>query len=150
MYPSEQLQEDLKEFIVLLNSHSVEYLIVGGHAVAFHGFPRYTGDFDFFVRRSEENAVGLVKVLVAFGFDADTLKSETFMKPNQVLQLGVPPNRIDILTSISGVDFESAWEHRVAANLDAVPVSFIGKDELLVNKEAAGRPKDLGDLSKLR
>jgi len=107
------LQSDLREFIGLLNSLKVEYLVVGGHAVAFHGHPRFTGDIDFFIRASGEN-------------------------------------RIDILTSISGVDFESAWTSRVPADLDGYAVNFIGADELLKNKQASGRPKDLADASKLR
>jgi hypothetical protein len=147
--PLEKLQKDLKEFIALLNSHGVDYLIVGGHAVAFHGFPRYTGDFDFFVRMSEDNATALLRVLAAFGFGDLGVERHTFLEPNQVLQLGRPPNRIDLLTTISGVDFDEAWARRVPAELDSLAVSFIGKEELLRNKRAAGRPKDLGDVSKL-
>lgn len=146
----EKLQKDLKEFIELLNSHGVEYLIVGGHAVAFHGFPRFTGDFDFFIRMSEPNAKAMGHVLDAFGFGGLGISTEIFLRPNQVTQLGRPPNRIDILTTISGVEFDEAWLHRVPATMDAVPVFFIAKDQLLKNKEAAGRPKDLGDISKLK
>jgi len=145
----EKLQTDLKEFIGLLNSHNVDYLVIGGHAVAFHGFPRYTGDFDFFVKISDDNADALVAVLVRFGFASIELSRETFLKRSQILQLGIPPNRIDILTSISGVEFEDAWKHRIAAHIDDLQVHFIGKEDLIRNKRASGRPKDLGDLSKL-
>lgn len=150
MHPLEKLQPDLREFIELLNSHKVKYLIVGGHAVAYHGFPRYTGDFDFFIGMSETNANAMMAVLQAFGFGSLGIERETFLKPNQIIQLGVPPNRIDLLTSISGVDFELAWQQRESANLDSLPVHFIGQEQLIANKEASGRPKDLGDLSKLR
>ena len=145
----EKLQRDLREFIGLLNSHKVDYLIVGGHAVAYHGYPRYTGDFDFLVKSSDANADRLVQVLKDFGFGTLGIGRETFLKPEQILQLGLPPNRIDILTSISGVDFETAWRGRAVASLDGLPVAFIGKAELLRNKEASGRPKDLGDVAKL-
>lgn len=144
-----KLQNDLKEFIGLLNSHRVDYLIIGGHAVAFHGFPRYTGDFDFFVRMSEDNADALIRVLNAFGFSDMGLERSTFLAPDQVVQLGVPPNRIDILTTISGVEFDDAARDAVTAELDSLPVRFIGKSHLLKNKLASGRAKDLGDVSKL-
>lgn len=146
----DKLQRDLKEFIELLNSHGVDYLIVGGHAVAFHGFPRFTGDFDFFIRMSKTNAKAICGVLDAFGFGNLGISADTFLRPDQVIQLGRPPNRIDILTTISGVEFDDAWPRRVPATMDSLPVFFISKDQLLKNKEAAARPKDLGDISKLR
>ncbi|MBZ0111914.1 MAG: hypothetical protein K8J08_05610 [Thermoanaerobaculia bacterium] len=143
------MEPDLCEFIGLLNSREVDYLIVGGHAVAFHGFPRYTGDFDFFVRRTEGNARSLVGVLDDFGFGSLGISEEVLLAPNRVLQLGFPPDRIDILTSISGVDFDQAWAHREPSELAGIPVHFIGREELLINKRASGRPVDLGDLSRL-
>ena len=103
----------LKEFIALLNSHSVEYLIVGGHAVAFHGHPRFTGDIDFFIRMTPSNAQRLLAVLNDFGFGSVGITVRDLLEPKRILQLGQPPNRIDILTSISGVDFDSAWASRV-------------------------------------
>jgi hypothetical protein len=99
-----KLQRDLKEFIELLNSHSVDYLVVGGHAVAFHGHPRYTGDIDFWIRATPENAERVLKVLAAFGFSDLLLTTNDLVKPTSVIQLGRPPNRIDLLTSISGVE----------------------------------------------
>jgi predicted nucleotidyltransferase len=144
-----KLQTDLREFIALLNSRAVEYLIVGGHAVAFHGYPRFTGDIDFFIRPTAENAARIVAVLGDFGFGEAGLDVPTLTQPDKVIQLGRPPNRIDLLTSISGVEFSDAWEERVAADLDGMLVQFIGKQSLLRNKRAAGRAKDLADVEAL-
>ena len=145
-----KLQSDLREFIALLNSHKVDFVVVGGHAVAFHGHPRFTGDIDFFVRATPANATRILDVLAAFGFGNLGITEKDLLEPGQVIQLGRPPNRIDILTSISGVDFETAWQSRVASQLDELPVSFLGLAELLRNKESSGRQKDLSDLEKLR
>jgi hypothetical protein len=144
-----KLQKDLREFIELLNSHKVEYLLVGGHAVAYHGHPRYTGDIDFFVRPSRENAEKVVAAVGAFGFQEAGFDVDTFTEPEKVIQLGRPPNRIDILTSISGVAFDDAWSGRVEADLDGAPVCFIGRAALIANKRAAGRQKDLADIEAL-
>lgn len=144
-----KLHKDLREFIALLNSHKVDYLIVGGHAVAFHGYPRFTGDTDFLVRPTAENAQHLIRALDAFGFGGIGLDASTFTQPDKVVQLGRPPNRIDLLTSISGVDFKKAWEGRVDAELDGLPVCFLGRAALLQNKRATGRTKDLDDVEKL-
>lgn len=145
-----KLQQDLREFIELLNSHGSEYLVVGGHAVAFHGHPRFTGDIDFLVRGSVDNAERILGVLRAFGFGDLALTTADFVKPGSVVQLGRPPNRIDLLTSISGVTFDDAWAGRVAGRLDGVPVFFLGLQALLENKLASGRPKDIADVAKLR
>ena len=145
-----KLQADLREFIVLLNSHKVEYLVVGGHAVAFHGHPRYTGDIDFFIRTAPANARRILAVLDDFGFGDLGISERDLLERGRIVQLGQPPNRIDILTSISGVDFDSAWEARVETVLDDQPVSLLGRNELLLNKQSAGREKDLADLAKLR
>lgn len=144
-----KLQADLREFIVLLNSHSVEYLIVGGHAVAFHGHPRFTGDIDFLIRGTPENAQRVLGVLKSFGFGELKISKEDLLEPERIVQLGHPPNRIDLLTSISGVNFDSAWESRVRTAMDDQPVNLIGWDDLLRNKRAAGRQKDLADIEKL-
>lgn len=144
-----KLQADLKEFIELLNSHSVEYLIVGGHAVAFHGHPRFTGDIDFFIRMTPSNVQRLLAVLNDFGFGSLGITERDLLEPKRVVQLGHPPNRIDLLTSISGVDFEAAWESRIESTMDDLVVIMIGWNELLRNKKAAGRQKDLADLEKL-
>jgi hypothetical protein len=145
-----KLLQDLREFIELLNSHEVRYLIVGGFAVAYHGHPRMTGDIDFFVEVSEENARKLEAVLVDFGFGGLGLSAEDFKAPGKIIQLGYPPNRIDLITSISGATFAEAWESRVTGELDGLPVTFVGKDILMANKAASGRPKDMADLDALR
>lgn len=145
-----KLQQDLREFIALLNSHRVESLVVGGHAVAFHGHPRFTGDIDFLIRPSVQNATHVLEALRAFGFGDLSLSVDDFVKLGNVVQLGRPPNRIDLLTSISGVDFEDAWTSRVQAELDGLPVCFLGWQSLIDNKQASGRPKDLADVAKLK
>ena len=144
-----KLPNDLREFIELLNAHDVRYVIVGGYAVAYHGFPRLTGDIDFFVETSEENAQRLESVLTDFGFGSIGLSSEDFKKPDQIIQLGYPPNRIDLITSISGVTFAEAWADKVSDDLGGIPVTFIGKKTLLANKAASGRLKDRADLDSL-
>jgi predicted nucleotidyltransferase len=144
-----KLHKDLREFIELLNSAGVRYVIVGGYAVAFHGHPRYTGDIDILIERSEDNAARVEKVLKDFGFGQTGLKASDFLEPEGVIQLGRAPNRIDLLTTISGVTFPEAWGNRVPALLDGIPVSFLRREDLLKNKRASGRPKDLGDLSNL-
>jgi len=144
-----KLQADLREFIILLNSHDVEYVVVGGHAVAFHGHPRFTGDIDFLIRTTPENVSRVLAVLNAFGFGNLGIVEQDLLDRGRILQLGQPPNRIDVLTSISGVDFDSAWEKRVQTLMDDQPVALLGWDELIRNKRAAGRQKDLADLEKL-
>ncbi len=144
-----KLQTDLKEFIALLNSRAVDYIVVGAHAVAFHGHPRFTGDIDFLVRPTAENAARVLDAIHAFGFGSLPLSLEDFTTPERIVQLGRPPNRIDILTSISGVEFDDAWIGRVPATLDDEPVSFLGFDALIRNKKASGRDKDRSDVTKL-
>jgi len=144
-----KLQRDLKEFIELLNSHGVEYLVVGGHAVAFHGYPRYTGDIDFLVRATEQNASRIATVIEKFGLpDAQELKRILVLQ-EKIVQIGRPPNRIDILTSASGVDFNEAWDRALTGSLDGVPVRFLDLGTLLENKRASGRSKDLADVVEL-
>ena len=145
-----KLLQDLREFVELLNSQKVEFLVVGGHAVAFHRHPRYTGDIALFVRPTPENAERVIEALREFGFAELDIGVDDLTRPNSIVQLGRPPSWIDLLTSISGVDFKSAWSSRVPAELDSLPVSFIGLPDLLKNKQAAGRDQDLVDLKKLR
>jgi hypothetical protein len=143
------LQKDLREFIESLNSQSVDYLIVGAFALAFHGVPRYTGDIDILVRTSAENAARVEAVMRAFSFASLGLSAADFMHPDHVIQLGHPPNRIDLLTSITGVTFEEAWNTRVDGNLHGIPVRFIGREALIRNKRATGRARDKADLEAL-
>ena len=144
------LSRDLKEFVECLNSNKVEYLIVGALAVSWHGFPRYSGDIDFLVRPDLENSQRIRNALAQFGFGVLDIETSDLTSPGKVIQLGYEPNRIDLLTSITGVSFEEAWATRVAGDLDGLPVSFIGRDALLRNKDATGRSKDRIDADQLR
>ncbi len=143
------LSQDLKEFLQLLETHQVEYLVVGGFAVAAHGHPRYTKDIDLWVRPSAENARKLVNCLQEFGFASFGIKAEDFLEPDVVIQLGHPPNRIDLLTQPSGVDFEAFYSNRVRTLLEGVPVNLIDLESLKANKRASGRHQDLADLENL-
>ena len=144
------LNKDWREFLELLNSNGVEYLVVGAFAVAFHGFARYTADLDLLVRPTEGNAGRLLRALSEFGFGSLGIKAADLSSPGIVVQLGVKPNRIDLLTGISGVTFEEAWATRSEAELEGVATRFIGRAALLRNKERTGRAKDLGDAEELR
>jgi hypothetical protein len=143
------LPEAWRAFIELLNSNRVEYVIVGAVALAIHGLPRYTGDLDILVRNSGENAQRLESVLAAFGFTALGLKAADFIEPDRVIQLGVPPIRIDILTSITGIPFEEAWSERIQVDAEGIPVNFIGRQALVRNKRLTGRTQDKADLEAL-
>jgi len=141
--------QDFKEFIESLNANLVRYLVVGGYAVAFHGHPRYTKDLDVWVECSRENAQALIRALAQFGMGSLGLSEEDFIIPDQVIQLGYPPNRIDILASIPGVDFSECYARRVEISLDGVNVNFIDLEHLRQNKKASGRIQDLADLENL-
>jgi predicted nucleotidyltransferase len=144
-----ELDKDSKEFIELLNSNNINYMIAGGHAVAFHGHPRATGDIDIFVEISEDNASKIASALANFGFAGLGLTAQDFLLPKTIVQLGYPPHRIDILTSLSGVTFDEAKTRAVHVIVDGVSLVFIGREDLLVNKATTGRPKDLADLQAL-
>ncbi|HTG60339.1 MAG TPA: hypothetical protein VMG63_13160 [Terriglobia bacterium] len=139
----------LARFIESLNSNGVEYLIVGAVALAYHGFPRYTGDLDVLVRNSPGNTRRLESALAGFGFASLGLKAADFADSYRVIQLGVPPNRIDLLTSITGVPFDEAWGDRVDADLEGIRVSFISRQALIRNKRLTGRAQDKADLEVL-
>jgi hypothetical protein len=143
------LSKDWKEFLELLNSRGVDYVIIGAHSLALHGRPRYTGDLDILVRSTPENARLLVDILNAFGFADSGFKERDFLKARQLIQLGRAPTRIDLLTSISGVSSEEAFATKVLAELDGIPVSILGRDALIRNKRAVGRPQDLADVDVL-
>jgi predicted nucleotidyltransferase len=143
------LNPDFKEFIQSLNDNHVSYLVVGGYAVAFHGHPRYTKDVDVWIDRHPENAAKMVKALEQFGFGSLGLKAEDFLVPDQIIQLGYAPNRIDILTTLEGVEFESCYALRVEVEIDGVKVNFIDLENLKKNKQASGRLQDLADLENL-
>ncbi len=143
------LQKDLREFVELLNALDVRFLIVGAFAVAHHGHVRYTSDIDLFVENSPENAARILKAIEQFGFGNIGLTTEDFIHNNQVVQLGVAPNRIDIMTFISGVGFEEAWASRDVGDLGGLSAPFISRDMLKRNKLATGRSQDLVDLEYL-
>lgn len=140
---------DWSEFLQLLNSHGVEYLIIGAHALAFYGHPRFTGDLDCFVSTQRENVDRLFAALREFGFGEGLPAVEEFCEQHKILMLGRMPLRIDVLNQIDGVTFEAAWPNRVAGKLGEVPVWFISAADFKVNKAASGRPKDLADLREL-
>jgi hypothetical protein len=144
-----ELDKDFSEFVELCIAHDVRFLIVGGYALAAHGLPRATGDLDAWVLSSHENANRIVVVLEEFGFGGVGVDVTDFEKADSIVQLGYPPFRIDILTSIDGVDFESAWLRRVLVQMGDVEVPFIGREDLIANKKAAGRPQDLVDVDRL-
>ena len=143
------LPKDFREFLELLNSHGVEYVIVGGFALAWHGRPRFTGDIDILIRRTPENARRTADVIEAFGFRPLRVTAEELMKEGQIVQMGLRPIRIDVITSISGVDTELVWLRRIAGEMDSIPVWFIDRESFLANKRASGRPQDLADVEEL-
>ena len=140
---------DLKEFLQLLNSKSVEYLLIGGYAVGYHGYVRATGDMDVWIATSESNAEKLTELLREFGFNPPELSPQLFCVENSLVRMGVPPFRIEILTTISGVDFQECYPARVEDILDGVLVKIISLKHLKINKAASGRLKDLADLDYL-
>ncbi|MDP3505415.1 MAG: nucleotidyltransferase [Myxococcales bacterium] len=145
-----ELPQDWSEFLSLLVGQKVRFLLIGGHAMAAHGAPRFTGDLDVWVQPGKRNAERVMKALVAFGFGSvKGLSDADFTSPGTVVALGHPPMRIDLLTSVSGVTFERAWRRRRAAILGGVPLSVIGVEDLIANKRAAARPKDLVDVATL-
>ncbi len=140
--------KDFREFIALLNLNRVKFLIVGGHAVTFHGSPRFTADLDLWVATDAKNARSVNQALTEFGFGS-LFDADDFSRPGYAIQLGRPPYRIDILTSIHGVDFAPAYSRRKILKADGWELAFIGLDELLVNKRAVGSLHDLDDAAKL-
>jgi hypothetical protein len=133
----------------LLNDHHVEYLLIGGYAVGYHGYPRATADMDIWIARNPENAENVVASLREFGFDLPDLSSDVFLKEDVIVRMGVPPVRIEIMTTISGVTFRECYRERVAVELDGVRVSLISSKHLRINKRASGRHTDLNDLEHL-
>ena len=140
---------DFEEILLAFNDAGVNYLVVGAYAVAAHSRPRATGDIDLWIERSAENARRVFRALAAFGAPMERVDEETFCEPDVVFQIGVPPIRIDILTSIDGVTFAEAWPNRVASKIGAVPTNVLGRLDLLRNKKATRREKDLADIERL-
>ncbi len=143
------LNQDFREFIQSLNDNNVHYLIIGGYALAFHGYPRYTKDLDIWICLTKENATNLVKALDQFGFGSLGLQPEDFLNPNEIIQLGYPPNRIDLIMDLKGVDFEICYSEKVEVSIDEILMNFIDLENLKKNKKATGRSQDLADLEHL-
>ena len=143
------LNQDFKEFIQLLNDNQVRYLVLGGYAVALHGYPRYTKDIDIWIEMSSLNAYNLIKALEGFGFGSLGLTIDDFLTPDQVIQLGYPPNRIDLITTPDGVEFQTCYLSRIEVKIDYIIVNFIDLENLKKNKKASGRLQDLADLENL-
>ncbi len=144
-----QLPPDFKEFLQLLNEHDVAYLLIGGYAVGYHGYPRATVDMDIWVAIHPQNAEKIVAVLTEFGFDLPELTPALFLERDKIIRMGVPPMRLEILTTISGVEFEACYQNRIEDVLDGVKINLIGLDDLKRNKLSSGRHKDLNDLENL-
>ena len=133
----------------LLNANGVEYLLIGGYAVGYHGYPRATNDIDIWVAMNQENAGKITRVLKEFGFDIPDLTPELFLQKDRMVRLGLPPMRIEVLVEISGVQFKECYEERVDDVIDGIPVKLISLRHLKINKKASGRYKDLDDLEHL-
>ncbi len=144
-----ETQPRFGELLLLLEKHSVEYVIVGGYAVAFHGYPRFTKDLDIFFRNSEENITRIRNALIEFGFPEDDLVESIFAEPGNIIQFGVSPLRVDILNEIDGVGFDEALASSVRGRYGETDVCFIGRIELIKNKKASGRDQDLVDAKRL-
>ena len=144
-----EAQQDFKELLELFNAHKVEYIIVGAYALAYHGAPRFSGDIDVFVQPSIENANKILAALSDFGFGSLNLTVQDFENPNSIVQLGVPPVRIDIITSLTGVTWKEANEDKAEGLYGDIPVHFLGKKQFIANKRATGRKKDLADIEAL-
>lgn len=146
----EQLNQDFLEFIGLLEEEKVDYLVIGGYAVGLHGFPRYTGDIDFFIAVSDANSLKILRVFEKFGFGGIGIVREDFLKKDHVVEIGREPRKIQVLTGIDGVEFEDCFARKVEALIGGHIVKIIGKDDLIRNKAASARPKDRIDLEELK
>jgi len=143
------LPQDFKEFLKLLNDNNIRYLLIGGYAVGYHGYPRSTNDMDIWITIDPETAKQMVLVLKEFGFDTPELSEKIFLQENSIVRMGIAPMRIEIITTISGVDFEECFQQRVVDEIDGIEVNIIGLKQLKINKQASGRHKDLDDLENL-
>ncbi|HWV72486.1 MAG TPA: nucleotidyltransferase [Pseudosphingobacterium sp.] len=143
-------EQDFIDFVQLLNEHEVKYMVVGAYALSLHGRPRHTGDLDIWIKPDKDNAQKMIKVIKDFGFEGLGLSDNDFLRENYVTQLGYPPLRIDILNSISGVDFDEAYKEKVETEIDDLKIYFISANDFIKNKQASGRAKDLGDIEALK
>ena len=144
-----QLPQDFKEFLKLLNSNNIKYLLIGGYAVGYHGYPRATVAMDIWISIDVENVKKIIKVINEFGFNDPQLTSETFLTQKKVVRMGVPPIRLEILSEIDGIDFEESYQKKIIDFIDEVEINIIDLESLKINKKASGRLKDLSDLEYL-
>lgn len=144
-----RLPKDFREFLKLLGENEVEYLLIGGYAVGFYGYPRPTGDMDIWISNERKNAEQVCLVLDEFGFSSPELSAELFTLEKSIVRIGVPPFKLKIITFIDGVEFEKCFSEKVTAVIDSVEVNLISLENLKINKKASGRFKDLNDLENL-
>jgi hypothetical protein len=144
------LNPDFKEFFQLLNANDVRYLVVGGYAVAYHGYPRYTKDVGIWICTDKENAKRMVQVLKDFGFESLGLEESDFLEADTIIQLGYAPNRIDLIMGMPGVEFEECYRSRLEEEIDGVKIKFIDLENLKKSKRAAGRAQDIADVENLK
>jgi len=144
-----ELHPDFKDFLKLLNSHQVNYLLVGGYAVGYYGYPRATADMDIWIEISKSNAEKLEKVLREFQMSQEAISKELFLKKDTIIRMGMPPVRLEIITDASGISFSDCYSRKQVMEIDGIPVNFISLQDLKTNKKAAGRYKDLEDLEHL-
>ena len=144
-----KIPQDFKEFLKLLNENKAEYLLIGGYAVGYYGYPRPTGDMDIWIKISEENAVKVLKSLEQFGFTSPELTKELFLQDKRIVRMGVPPFRLEVSTYIDGVEFDECFAEKEIVKFDEVSVNLISLKQLKINKKASGRYKDLNDLENL-
>lgn len=144
-----ELHPDFKDCLKLLNSYGVKYLVVGGYAVGYHGYPRATGDMDIWIAVNEVNAERTAEALQAFGMPEQETTKRLFMEKDKIIRMGVPPVSIEVITGASGIEFDECYPRREIVKIDNIPVNFISLDDLKLNKQAAGRHKDLEDIEHL-
>ena len=143
------LPKDFKEFLKLLNANQVEYLLIGGYAVGYHGYPRATADMDIWIAAKPDNSTKIINVFNDFGFSDSMLQPDIFLKEDQIVRIGLPPIRIEVITTISGVSFDECYSERIIGRIDGIQVNLIDLKHLKINKKASGRHKDLNDLENL-
>lgn len=144
------LPQDFRDFLKLLNSKKIEYLLIGGYAVGYYGYPRATADMDIWIAISKKNAKKIVEAIKDFGMNTPELNESIFLEPGKIIRMGYPPIRIEVLTEISGVNFKQCYDRRKETKIDGIKLKIISFEDLLKNKKASGRYKDLNDLENLR
>jgi predicted nucleotidyltransferase len=144
-----KLHPDFKEFLRLLNAQNIEYLLIGGYAVGYYGYPRATNDMDIWIARYPNNAERMVRILREFGFDMPQLSTDLFLQEDNIIRMGIPPIRIEVFTTISGVTFDECYAERIVDIMDGIEANLISLYHLKLNKQASGRHKDLDDLEHL-